>query len=191
MNERMKARDVTPERVVSCVMSDVDAGGDADAGGEYINPAPVVRAKRIARANASRALQEARETARDAIDAEEIFDHVRDINDPEHPYSLERLNVVREEDVIVDDAGCRVKVSFTPTVPHCSMATLIGLSIRVKLARTLPKRFKVDVVIAPGTHSSERAVNKQLNDKERVAAALENVNLLEKVDLCLSGKTAV
>ena len=67
----MKARDVTPERVVSCVMSDVDAGGDADAGGEYINPAPVVRAKRIARANASRALQEARETARDAIDAEE------------------------------------------------------------------------------------------------------------------------
>ena len=48
-----------------------------------------------------------------------------------------------------------------------------------------------DVVIAPGTHSSERAVNKQLNDKERVAAALENVNLLEKVDLCLSGKTAV
>ncbi len=116
---------------------------------------------------------------------------MRDINDPEHPYSLERLNVVREEDVIVDDAGCRVKVSFTPTVPHCSMATLIGLSIRVKLARTLPKRFKVDVVIAPGTHSSERAVNKQLNDKERVAAALENVNLLEKVDLCLSGKTAV
>ena len=182
---------MTPERAVSCVMSDVDAGGDADAGGEYINPAPVVRAKRIARANASRALQEARETARDAIDAEEIFDHVRDINDPEHPYSLERLNVVREEDVIVDDAGCRVKVSFTPTVPHCSMATLIGLSIRVKLARTLPKRFKVDVVIAPGTHSSERAVNKQLNDKERVAAALENVNLLEKVDLCLSGKTAV
>ena len=47
----------------------------------------------------------------------------------------------------------------------------------------------MDVVIAPGTHSSERAVNKQLNDKERVAAALENVNLLEKVDLCLSRKT--
>ena len=35
------------------------------------------------------------------------------------------------------------------------------------------------------------AVNKQLNDKERVAAALENPNLLEKVDLCLSGQTAM
>ena len=116
---------------------------------------------------------------------------MRDINDPEHPYSLERLNVVGASAIECDDARNRVRVEFTPTVPHCSMATLIGLSIRVKLLRTLPRRFKVDVVIAPGTHASERAVNKQLNDKERVAAALENGNLLEKVDLCLSGKTAV
>jgi len=55
----------------------------------------------------------------------------------------------------------------------------------------LPRRFKVDIVVSPGSHSSEAAVNKQLNDKERVAAALENPNLLEKVDLCLSGQTAM
>ena len=54
----------------------------------------------------------------------------------------------------------------------------IGLSIRVKLLRSLPPRFKVDVTIAPGTHASETAVNKQLADKERVAAALENAHLL-------------
>ena len=30
------------------------------------------------------------------------------------------------------------------------------------------------------------AVNKQLNDKERVAAALENPNLLDMVDECLA-----
>jgi len=30
------------------------------------------------------------------------------------------------------------------------------------------------------------AVNKQLNDKERVAAALENSNLLNMVDDCLA-----
>jgi len=98
---------------------------------------------------------------------------------------------VKADAIWVDDARGRIKVEFTPTVPHCSMATLIGLSIRVKLLRTLPRRFKVDVRIAPGTHSSERAVNKQLNDKERVAAALENSNLLEKVELCLSGRTAI
>lgn len=58
------------------------------------------------------------------------------------------------------------------------MATLIGLCIRVKLLRSLPDRFKVDIHITPGTHASEAAVNKQLNDKERVAAALENNSLL-------------
>lgn len=77
-------------------------------------------------------------------------------------------------------------IEFTPTIPHCSMATLIGLSIKVKLLRSLPDRFKVcfltvylpgrfapppffpliyhmfvgaqiDVHITPGTHASEEA----------------------------------
>jgi hypothetical protein len=66
------------------------------------------------------------------------------------------------------------------------MATLIGLSIRVKLLRSLPKRFKVTVRINPGTHASELAVNRQLNDKERVIAALENKHLLGVVNTCIS-----
>ena len=53
-------------------------------------------------------------------------------------------------------------------------------------AVSLSLMFKVDVVIAPGTHESEAAVNKQLADKERVAAALENPNLLEVVNQCLA-----
>ena len=51
-------------------------------------------------------------------------------------------------------------------------------------------RFKVDVVIAPGTHESEAAVNKQLADKEREAAALKNPNLLEVVNQCLATKNS-
>ena len=89
--------------------------------------------------------------------------------------------------ITVDDERGLVSLTFTPTIPHCSMATLIGLSIRVKLLRSLPPRFKVDVAITPGTHASEHAVNKQLNDKERVAAALENDNLRGVVDKCLAG----
>jgi hypothetical protein len=46
-------------------------------------------------------------------------------------------------------------------------------------------RFKVRVEVTPGTHASEGAVNKQLNDKERVAAALENAHLLGVVNKCL------
>ena len=43
----------------------------------------------------------------------------------------------------------------------------------------------MDVRIREGTHASEEAVNKQLADKERVAAALENSHLLGVVNQCL------
>lgn len=122
----------------------------------------------------------------DKFDDREVFDLIRFINDPEHPLTLEELNVVDCDNVKVNDDESSVEIQFTPTIPHCSMATLIGLSIRVKLLRSLPSRFKVDVRIAPGTHASEEAVNKQLADKERVAAALENSHLLEVVNQCLA-----
>ncbi|BGO89348.1 hypothetical protein NBRC10512_001755 [Rhodotorula toruloides] len=130
------------------------------------------------------------------IDSEEIFDLIRSISDPEHPLTLEQLAVVSSEQITVNH-GKRpsVLVEFTPTIPHCSMATLIGLSLRVRLLRSLPERFKVDIKVKEGTHQSENAVNKQLNDKERVAAALENNHLLSVVQQCLStadqrGRTA-
>ncbi|KAI7733039.1 hypothetical protein M8C21_029832 [Ambrosia artemisiifolia] len=115
--------------------------------------------------------------------ATELIDQ---LEDPEHPYSLEELKVITEDAVEVDDKRSYVRVTFTPTVEHCSMATIIGLCLRVKLMRSLPSRFKVDIKVAPGTHATEDAVNKQLNDKERVAAALENPNLVDMVDECLT-----
>ncbi|XP_076906601.1 protein AE7-like [Bidens hawaiensis] len=122
------------------------------------------------------------------IDQLEIFDILFNLNikDPEHPYSLEELKVITEDAIDVDDNRSYVRVTFTPTVEHCSMATIIGLCLRVKLMRSLPSRFKVDIRVAPGTHATEDAVNKQLNDKERVAAALENPNLVDMVDECLT-----
>jgi metal-sulfur cluster biosynthetic enzyme len=61
------------------------------------------------------------------------------------------------DQVKVNDNAKSVDVLFTPTVPHCSMATLIGLCIRVKLLRSLSKKYKVTVNIYPGTHNSEEA----------------------------------
>ena len=98
--------------------------------------------------------------------------HIRGIADPEHPHTLEALGVVSVADCDVRDARGTVAVRFTPTVAHCSMATLIGLCLKTALAAALPPRFKVGVTIAPGAHSTEGAVNRQLADKERVAAAL-------------------
>ncbi|KAM7533509.1 hypothetical protein Aperf_G00000125228 [Anoplocephala perfoliata] len=123
---------------------------------------------------------------RELITVAEIFEHIRDIRDPEHPHSLEVLGVVKKEDIIVDDAASKVAVQFTPTIPHCSMATLIGLTIKVKLLRSLPRRFKIRVTIAPGMHESELDINKQLADKERVAAAMENPNLARAVNQCIA-----
>ncbi|VDM31632.1 unnamed protein product [Hydatigera taeniaeformis] len=125
-------------------------------------------------------------STREPITAAEVFEHIRDIRDPEHPYTLEALGVVRKEEIAVDDVGSSVSVRFTPTIPHCSMATLIGLSIKVKLLRSLPRRFRIRVVIASGMHESEVDINKQLADKERVAAAMENPALARSVNQCIA-----
>jgi metal-sulfur cluster biosynthetic enzyme len=65
--------------------------------------------------------------------------------DPEHPYTLEQLNVVQEECIDVEYHGrsATIIIKFTPTVPHCSLATLIGLCLRTKLERDLPQKCKV------------------------------------------------
>ncbi|PWA61602.1 hypothetical protein CTI12_AA372290 [Artemisia annua] len=113
---------------------------------------------------------------------------VDDIRDPEHPYSLEQLSVLSEDSITVDDKLGRILITFTPTIQHCSMANVIGLCIRVKLKDCVPSHYKVDIKVAPGSHADEEAVNKQLNDKERVAAAMENPNLRQLVDECLHSR---
>ena len=78
------------------------------------------------------------DTITDPVDVREIFDLIRDINDPEHPLTLEQLNVVTEEQITVDDNGSKVEVMFTPTIPHCSMATLIGKTLQEQNAEQPP-----------------------------------------------------
>lgn len=181
---------------------------------------------------------------------------IRDIRDPEHPNTLEELSVIDRSSVTVTESTPgtglswgTVSIAFTPTVPHCSLASLIGLSIRAKLdtdgiltlasappsvgttsgaggeplspsvlagvdgrgllvatpdgpapttavngvdgsprdgAPRPPSRYyKLDVSVAPGTHASAAEITKQLNDKERCAAALENPNLQRMVAGCM------
>ena len=122
---------------------------------------------------------------------ETVFDIIRNIKDPEKEETLEELEVVRENLVSVNRLSAEssfysVKVEFVPTVPHCSLATLIGLCLITKLNRELPSgRFKIDLAIAEGTHSTGPEITKQINDKERVAAALENPNLRQTVEECI------
>jgi len=118
-----------------------------------------------------------------------VYDVIRTIKDPEKPNTLEELNVVYEDGVFVQEPTPVktnvVRVEFNPTVPHCSLATLIGLCIRIKLERSIPHELKLDIFIKKGTHSTEDEINKQINDKERIAAAMENPKLKEMVENCI------
>ncbi len=120
------------------------------------------------------------------IDEQEIYDLISTISDPEHPLSLGSLAVVSLPDISIkptipsrpQSTLRTVTVLVTPTITHCSLATVIGLGVRVRLEQSLPARFRVDVKIKEGTHSTAEEVNKQLADKERVAAAMENGTLM-------------
>ena len=119
------------------------------------------------------------------IDEQEIYDLIATMSDPEHPITLGSLAVLSLPDISIKPtfpsrpaSNLRtVTVLVTPTIQHCSLATVIGLGVRVRLEESLPPRFRVDVRIKEGTHSTADEVNKQLADKERVAAALWNPTL--------------
>lgn len=118
---------------------------------------------------------------REAVDAAEVFELVRSIEDPEHPHSLEQLHVLCLEDIELNAARRTVTVEFTPTVPNCSSAALIGLMIAAKLQRCLHPALRPRVRVKAGTHELEEAINKQLADKERVAAAFENEDIARTI----------
>lgn len=110
--------------------------------------------------------------------------------DPEHPITLGELAVVNLGHISVrddDDGGdgdpgrprtTTVSLEFTPTITHCHLATVIGLGLVVRLQQALPPRFRIDVRCREGTHTTDRQLNKQLADKERVLSALENETLM-------------
>jgi penicillin-binding protein-related factor A (putative recombinase) len=66
-----------------------------------------------------------------------ILDLLRTIiRDPEKPNTLEDLLVITDESVQVkpfEENGYLVRIDFNPAVPHCSLASLIGLCLRGKI----------------------------------------------------------
>ena len=132
------------------------------------------------------------ESDREEIDEQEVYDLISNITDPEHPLSLGSLGVVNLSDIAIvpptspTSRISSVRVLITPTTSACSLTTVIGLGVKVRLVNALPPRIRVDVRIKEGTSSSADEANKQLGDKERVAAAMENRNLVNMVNHMLS-----
>jgi len=72
-----------------------------------------------------------------------VYDLIKNIMDPEHPLTLEQLNIVDPNSIIVDSSAKTIIVRFTPTIPNCSMSTLIGLMLKVKLINSVSSKYKV------------------------------------------------
>lgn len=142
--------------------------------------------------DASSVSSESDDEAREEIDEQEVYDLISAISDPEHPLSLGSLGVVKLEDItILPPSSPRSRIStltvlLTPTTSACSLTTIIGLGVKVRLLQALPPRFRVDVRIKEGTSRTADEVNKQLGDKERVAAAMENKSLINVVNSMLA-----
>lgn len=117
------------------------------------------------------------------ITAEEVYDLVKDIKDPEHPsMTYQDLKVVSIEDIKVCDQSNFIHVIYTPTTPDCSMGSILGLNIKIKLMRCLPSRFTIEVICKEGAHVNGIELNKQLNDKERALAAMDNPSIMGVVN---------
>lgn len=115
------------------------------------------------------------------------------IKDPEEPFTLEQMHMLTEEDVeVTPTAVPSLRITWKPTNPACTCAVNIGLCIRYKLMTEFPELpFKVDIHVRQGSHSAAEdgtyyTVDKQVNDKERVAAALENPDIMELVTTCIN-----
>ena len=84
-------------------------------------------------------------------------------------------------DIIVDNNSRLITVYFTPTIENCGFASLIGLSIKKKLSNFISPKYNIDVLIKEPKNETDRNLNKQINDKERLEASNLNKNI---VDFC-------
>ena len=78
-------------------------------------------------------------------------------------------------------------VRFKPTYPKCSLSSLIGLAIRCRIVENyvLQPGWKLIVSLQDDSHEHALDLNKQLSDKERICAALENPELLRIISNCI------
>lgn len=70
-------------------------------------------------------------------------------------FTLEQLGVVNLNAIELSNQDRTVRVAITPTIPHCSMITLIGLCVKVQLLRLLPEYMRVSVVLEKNSHMQE------------------------------------
>nr|UXY87701.1 protein AE7-like 1 [Cryptomonas curvata] len=118
-----------------------------------------------------------------------VLSLLKEIRDPEFPCYLLDLDVLSTEKIIIENhllnQNICIAIVVAPTYNKCSMSTVIGLSIENILFNRITGTFfkfyfpqtwswKSCVFIPSKFHIKGFMITKQLNDKERISAAIEN-----------------
>jgi len=122
------------------------------------------------------------------------------IIDPEYPILIFDLEILKLESIIIKNKIfsqlVSYEISFFPTYGQCKLAPLLGISIIMAILKksTLKKAFKqtnkkwslnFKITLTDKKHTAGENITKQLNDRERLSAALENSSIRLSVLKCM------
>jgi len=131
-----------------------------------------------------------------------IFFQLFEIIDPEFPIVLINLKVLKLEFIkilfYIPSQKLVYSISFFPTYGKCKLAPLIGITLFSAYFKknTMKKLVKLvitnwfihfKVKLTNKDHKIGENITKQLNDKERLSAALENRSIRISVLKCVNG----
>lgn len=129
----------------------------------------------------------------------QIFYYLKDILDPEYPNKIYTFGIVSFEGIFIEILYfCQIITIdhlLIPTIKICSMSPLMGISIQNKiyqknlikrLHQLIPKtwNWRFSIEIPNYSHLKSLNISKQLNDKERISAALENFGIRKVIEEC-------
>lgn len=118
-----------------------------------------------------------------------IFNHLTKTVDPEYPLTLSDLGILKLEHIEVVNQNSSYltiqKISFFPTFGQCKLAPLLGITIffLIQSKITIKKLVKIyhrnwlpvfKINLDNNVHAIGENITRQLNDTERLSAALEN-----------------
>lgn len=92
------------------------------------------------------------------------------------------FNIEKDQQRIEFGCPITIQVFFKPSSIFSASANFIGLAIRAKLNIVLPQeQFKLDVFVLEDSHVNKYAIDRQINDKERVSATFEKPDIWDSI----------
>ena len=129
-----------------------------------------------------------------------IINQFDSIIDPEYPMILSELKIIKLERIIItsklSSRSIVCNLSFFPTYGQCKLAPLIGIAIAIytlkissmkKLIKIFNNKWviKFKIFLPQKNHTVGNSITKQLNDMERLSAALENNSIRLSILKCI------